>query len=297
MADRDMAIATKLIKRCNLNSMPIIFYLLMDREENWLYLLKTRAAYKKFTESEKEMYSRFIGKDSRGVVRKITSEFNRMLNEKRILTDNGETIFANRVNQLSELRNVVELRKESLDKNIASVLNEIKNPTGDSTTLLNHIISAINLKPCENIMIELEKAKQLLDEFHHMRMNIDSNNISELETDYINRWKGTLCDNYMLSLIKSVKTKLSNRRDEWMRKNVIGVYTSIDTMTTAQCVKWQAIVSELPEFLEESDLAEITKLSETVREKIKSQRIQGVVEMFNALSNDEKIECLRILKM
>jgi hypothetical protein len=128
-------------------------------------------------------------------------------------------------------------------------------------------------------------------------MNIDSNNISELETDYINRWKGTLCDNYMLFLIKSVKTKLSNRRDEWMRKNVIGVYTSIDTMTTAQCVKWQAIVSELPEFLEESDLAEITKLSETVREKIKSQRIQGVVEMFNALSNDEKIECLRIIKM
>jgi hypothetical protein len=728
MADRDMAIATKLIKKCNLNSMPIIFYLLMDREENWLYLLKTRAAYRKFTESEKEMYSRFIAKDSRDVVRKITSEFNRMLNEKRILTDKGETIFANRVNQLcldkfrsiynlaipfsitefdkkvtpsskktllalsrnmysgvmcnkqsyqgldplekrriqtafatstqdtswqifdsnfnlcepknakvkklyrnvmakitpesqhslaalfneyksapyglnyyslflfiiyvialnskqinvydgaallskqefiekyltsekkmlenllkvritlknqtddelledllseinslcyiekctelskslkklqdisdnsdefkgriaaceyklqegskltkdlytkldkaekivdnckkdfslikvvsvlkslarskvdtpineyseflfsptycsrvgnvldeatalldsqfltfvsnlkcaysqssefkkqyrtvakilsdigkkdyanalkekinsvlqnaeleqkyaatlsdaqrfissmrsatetldyegcnataiaidgwidtfsnaedmnvstrndylnqlSELRNGVELRKESLDKNIASVLDEIKNPTGDSTTLLNHIISAINLKPCENIMIELEKAKQLPDEFHHMRMNIDSNNISELETDYINRWKGTLCDNYMLFLIKSVKTKLSNRRDEWMRKNVIGVYTSIDTMTTAQCVKWQAIVSELPEFLEESDLAEITKLSETVREKIKSQRIQGVVEMFNALSNDEKIECLRILKM
>ena len=66
-------------------------------------------------------------------------------------------------------------------------------------------------------------------------------------------------------------------------------------MSVAQCLKWQSTVSELPDYLEEEDLHEVIALSDVVTEKIKSQRIQGVVEMFNSLSIDEQRECLIIL--
>ena len=70
---------------------------------------------------------------------------------------------------------------------------------------------------------------------------------------------------------------------------------SIDSMTVAQCLKWQSTVSELPDYLEESELDELTDLTKLITEKIKSQRIQGVIEMFNSLSGDEKTECLKLL--
>lgn len=59
-ADRDIAALTKLIREHKFDKLPVFFYLLIDKEENWLFYLRRRAAIRKFTESEKEMYSRFI---------------------------------------------------------------------------------------------------------------------------------------------------------------------------------------------------------------------------------------------
>lgn len=67
-------------------------------------------------------------------------------------------------------------------------------------------------------------------------------------------------------------------------------------MTISQCVQWQSTKSELPDFLTDHDFEEIHALSILVTEKIKTQRINGVVEMFAALSKEEQWECLRQLQ-
>ena len=66
-------------------------------------------------------------------------------------------------------------------------------------------------------------------------------------------------------------------------------------MTVSQCVQWQGSMSELPEFLTEMDLEEITALSSLITEKIKTQKINGIIELYAALSVEEKSECLRRL--
>ena len=182
-----------------------------------------------------------------------------------------------------------------LDKNLASVLNEIQTQNIDETSLAERINKAINMLPDEESLLKLQKAKQLLEEYRHMKLNAASKEIVEIELDYQEKWRGTLCERYVLNLIKTLKNNINLKRNEWMRRNVIDIRLSIESMTVAQCLKWQSSVSELPDYLDENDLDELTALSQLITEKIKSQRIQGVVEMFNSLSSDEKEECLRLL--
>ena len=67
-------------------------------------------------------------------------------------------------------------------------------------------------------------------------------------------------------------------------------------MTISQCVQWQGIISELPAFLTGKDLEDITNLSFIVTEKIKAQKINGIIELYAALSAEEKSECLHKLQ-
>ena len=67
-------------------------------------------------------------------------------------------------------------------------------------------------------------------------------------------------------------------------------------MTVSQCVQWQGTMTELPEFLTEKDLEDITMLSSAITEKIKTQKINGIIELYAALSVEEKSECLRRLQ-
>ena len=61
-------------------------------------------------------------------------------------------------------------------------------------------------------------------------------------------------------------------------------------------IQWQGVTSELPYYLNDEDLVQVTDLAASVTEKIKSQRINGVIEMFSALTDEEKQECLRRLQ-
>lgn len=199
------------------------------------------------------------------------------------------------LNKLKEITNRVEEKKMLLDKNLASVLSELNNPPSDDTALMEHINNAISMNPDEASLLELKKARQMLDEFYQMKMSSASKSLPEIEIEYKEKWQGTLCDRYVSSLITSLKDNLNSKRNEWMKRNISDVFENTGSMSVAQCVKWQSTVSELPDYLEEDDLEKVTSLSIIISNIIKSQRIQGVVELFSSLSSEEKIECLKML--
>lgn len=209
--------------------------------------------------------------------------------------DMNEGVKTDYLNRLSELSYRINKQKDELDKTVSSVLNEIKNPKIDETSMTERINKAISLLPDEETLLELQKAKQLLDEYLHIKTSYATKEISEIELDYKEKWQGTVCDVYVLNFIKILKDNIALKRNEWMRRNIIDIRKNIDSMTVAQCLKWQSTVSELPDYLEESELDELTALTQLITEKIKSQKIQGVIEMFNSLSGDEKTECLKLL--
>ena len=100
----------------------------------------------------------------------------------------------------------------------------------------------------------------------------------------------------MVEYITSLKENQVQKRNEWLRKNILNVKESIASMTISQCVQWQGIISELPEFLTDKDLEDITLLSSMITDKIKAQKINGIIELYAALSDEEKSECLRKLQ-
>lgn len=203
------------------------------------------------------------------------------------------------VRNLREAQNKVKEQKVRLDKQIQQILKEIEEPTESYTLLSEHITKAIRLNPDEKTVITLTNALNLIEEFNKVRKSIiqaDNSIIEGLEEEYKSKWKGTVCDRYMTEYITSLKDVQSQKRNEWLRKNVQSVRDSIGTMTVSQCVQWQGTMSELPEFLTENDLADITKLSSMITEKIKTQKINGIIELYTALSVEEKSECLRRLQ-
>lgn len=105
-----------------------------------------------------------------------------------------------------------------------------------------------------------------------------------------------MCDRYIKELIQSVKDTIEASRRQWMQKNVSIVQQNLGLLTVAQCIQWQSVTSELPYYLNDEDLAQVSALAASVTEKIKLQRINGVIEMFSALTDEEKQECLRLLQ-
>ena len=203
------------------------------------------------------------------------------------------------VRNLHEAQDKVEDQKSQLDKQIQQIIKEIEEPTESYTLLSEHISKAIRLTPDEKTVITLTSALNLIEEFIKVKKSIiqaDNSIIENLEDEYNNKWKGTVCDRFMTEYILSLKDIQAQKRNEWLRKNFQNIRDSIETMTVSQCVQWQGTITELPEFLTEKDLEEITMLSSAITEKIKTQKINGIIELYAALSVEEKSECLRRLK-
>lgn len=199
------------------------------------------------------------------------------------------------VRNLYKSQKKVNAQKAQLDKQIQWILKEIKKPTESYSLLSEHIAKSIRLNPDEKTVVILTNAQNLINEFNRIKTNTvqaDNSIIESLEEEYNSKWKGTVCDRYMAEHITSLKDLQSQRRDDWLRKNVQSVIESIGTMTVSQCVQWQTTKSELPDFLTDKDLEEINLLAVLVTEKIKTQKINGVIELFTSLSSDEQKECL-----
>lgn len=201
--------------------------------------------------------------------------------------------------RLREAQDKVNNQTTQLSKQIQQVLKEIETPTESYSLLSEHITKAIRTNPDEKTLITLTNAQNLIKEFARVRssiVQIDNSIIENLEEEYNNKWKDTVCDRYMVEYITSLKEKQVQKRNEWLRKNILNVKESIASMTISQCVQWQGIISELPEFLTDKDLEDITLLSSMITDKIKAQKINGIIELYAALSDEEKSECLRKLQ-
>lgn len=203
------------------------------------------------------------------------------------------------IRNLHEVQDKINNQKSQLYSQIQQVLKEIKDPPRSPTLLLEHIVKAIRLNPDEKTVVILTNAQNLIEEYNRIRTSIiqpDNTTIDRLEADYHSRWKNTVCDNYMVEYITSLKESHSQKRNEWLRKNVMRVREDIETMTVSQCVQWQGAMTALPDFLTDKDLEEINALYGMITKKIKTQKINGIVEMFAALSDEEKRDCLRRLQ-
>lgn len=214
-------------------------------------------------------------------------------------TDMPATTRSEMIAQLHKVSDETAVHRNELDKQVKSLLAEIMQPSLSAVQLAEMIEKALRLYPDEAISLKLTAAKQLIEEYHGLKSSVvltDPHAITRLTEEYNKKWQGTVCDRYVRELIQSVKDNIDASRRQWMQKNVTAVQQNLGSMTIPQCIQWQSVTSKLPYYLNDEDLMQVSNLTARVTEKIKSQRINGVIEMFSALTAEEKQECLRRLQ-
>jgi len=123
----------------------------------------------------------------------------------------------------------------------------------------------------------------------------DCASLNDLCREYEMVWSKTVCANACERLIERIKQQLKQKRTEWVKNNITAIQGTIDTFTIQDCINWKTKHQSYPDFLEDADVLALRTLETQVDERLHSMNIQGVVSMFQKLSDSEKKECLRIL--
>ena len=213
------------------------------------------------------------------------------------IDDLDKNIINNYIDKINvAIENIVN-RKNEIGEKISDVLNTIDSRNADIDSVSYEINKVKALKPDDHILTKLNNALITIDEFNRtvQKSEIKKAYISELTLEYQSKWVNTVCANAMKSHINSLKKALDAKRQTWFDENLSDILYKVDNMSAAECIQWQNKCSNYPEFLTDKDMEILHSAQKVVNARIKSLKIQGVVEMFNELSSDEKTECLNIL--
>lgn len=123
-----------------------------------------------------------------------------------------------------------------------------------------------------------------------------SNEIDSVE-DFISEFSGTICEAESIKVASKIKAQNEEKRRTWIDTNITRVFPSIKTFSASQCTSCQRNISEIPDYLQSEDLEMIENEREALQSRLKELKIMGVVELYSALSEEEKTECLKRLTM
>ena len=86
------------------------------------------------------------------------------------------------------------------------------------------------------------------------------------------------------------------KQADWVKQYISPVEYEVRTMNAPRCSAWLSQTQTLPNYLDQQTVKRYHEVRRSVEQRLHSCRVQGVVSMFNELSNEEKEECLKILQ-
>lgn len=86
------------------------------------------------------------------------------------------------------------------------------------------------------------------------------------------------------------------KQADWVKQYISPVEYEVRTMNAPRCSAWLSQTQTLPNYLDHQTVKRYHEVRRSVEQRLHSCRVQGVVSMFNELSNEEKEECLKILQ-
>ncbi len=100
MADCDIEYIHKIYVQYELNNVPLILYLLIDKEEKLLDMLRSREALRRFSPFEKDRFARFIALHNKEYSRRIIKSLREMLDERKFISTKGVEISDQRLRSM-----------------------------------------------------------------------------------------------------------------------------------------------------------------------------------------------------
>ena len=86
------------------------------------------------------------------------------------------------------------------------------------------------------------------------------------------------------------------KQADWVKQYISPVEYEVRVMNAPRCSGWLSQTQTLPNYLDQQTVKRYHEVRRSVEQRLHSCRVQGVVSMFNELSNEEKEECLKILQ-
>lgn len=129
---------------------------------------------------------------------------------------------------------------------------------------------------------------------YRTKLSSVSDNLSELE-EMVNEYSDTPFEYLIKNEIAKTKDKYHKQSVAWMQRNVYSKEGTIPTMSVTECSTWQSVISDLPKYLGAEDLVRVEETRNLIKMRMKQLKIEGVIQLFNELSDSEKEECLSLL--
>lgn len=227
------------------------------------------------------------------------------------------------INKLEKWKNFIDMAddlskglKSAYSKKICSAIVSLETRKQDVIVFADNVLANVNSlveKNLDSLISSLMKAlclklpvpydKQItvisedVKEFNLISIDVKSGRVTleQLKNEYDNRWKFTVCASACNKLIKLLEDKLASERLEWIESNITQVNSIVDNMSAQDCIRWKNSHTEIPVFLNKNDIERLNQLADKIDERLRALKIQGVVSLFNELSENEKKECLKIL--
>ncbi|MGU8832623.1 hypothetical protein ACV3UA_13955, partial [Clostridium perfringens] len=111
------------------------------------------------------------------------------------------------------------------------------------------------------------------------------NNFDVLKKKLLERYKSSKLLPLIEKNIEDILNNLKENEEKWKKENI---YIDFSNMSLDQCINWQNKMENIPSYISNNTLEIIKIKKEEASTKIAEQRVDGVIAMFNRLTNDEK---------
>ena len=195
---------------------------------------------------------------------------------------------------------VTGLEKEvkSLDERAENILNECDNTirkvryAGSALELqqIDSKLSNLCMFGLDNIYIEkISNIRNSISETLQV-INAIPDTLNELEIylKSIQKDEGMFGYNAIENTIIQRIEKLKEEEIKWVDKNIVNVEKNYSTMSTQDCLSWLEKMRIIPSFCGRNTNDRILKIKPLIETRLQASRVEGVIAMYNMLSESEK---------
>lgn len=226
----------------------------------------------------------------------------KLIQQNRVVDVRTKENYILKLNKLLEdvanhLKNITETITEVYDK-----AYEIKSSEeAEEIKSLIHDLLEKGIRHDEKEYIEIigRVLTSCLSDLNDIRANVELSHrigrIEELKHKYDEYSEDVNLSDMLNNCILDVKVEIEKENNYWMDNNVVDLKNVANNWKAQKCQTYLAKTEVLPEFLTDSNVSNINVNRERIIDKLKELRIDSVVELFKALNETEKQECIKQL--
>ena len=198
------------------------------------------------------------------------------------------------IDRLETIINEMDGRKNELTRRVSDIIEK----TDKVSTLEQLVAAEFELRKISDLEFDTNTMQIILnslDNIDKRKQRIQSIPSVLDELHSLAQSRANSEDAVYRSELTLAIQKYEKLEREWAKTTIMPVEYSLSKWTAAECVRWLDSTQSLPDYLTTALKEQYSKIRISVEDRLKTCRIDGVVTMFNNLSDPEKKQCLDIL--